>query len=90
MKISSLMKRSINPLCSLLFVKKQIVLLIIILFASAAYGQFDPQMGQYMYMPTAYNPAAAGEGNMMRVIGAHRVQSVDIANASMTTWFSVS
>ena len=32
------------------------------------YAQFDPQMGQYMYMPTAFNPAAAGEGDLMKVI----------------------
>lgn len=55
---------------------------------SVAYSQFDPQMGQYMYMPTSYNPAAAGESNMMRVSGAHRMQYVDITNAPMTTWFS--
>lgn len=89
MRISSLTKRSINPLCSL-FVKKQVVLLLFILFASVVYGQFDPQMGQYMYMPASYNPAAVGDGNMMRVIGAHRMQYVDITNAPMTTWFSFS
>ena len=73
-----------------MFVKKQVVLLLFILFASVVYGQFDPQMGQYMYMPASYNPAAVGDGNMMRVIGAHRMQYVDITNAPMTTWFSFS
>ena len=49
-----------------------------------ASAQFDPQMGHYMYMPTAYNPAAAGEGDLMKVAGAHRMQYVDITNAPMT------
>jgi len=53
-----------------------------------ASAQFDPQMGHYMYMPTAYNPAAAGEGDLMKVAGAHRMQFVDITNAPMSTWFS--
>lgn len=52
------------------------------------YAQFDPQMGQYMYMPTAFNPAAAGEGDLMKVAGMHRMQYVDITNAPMSTWFT--
>ena len=55
-----------------------------------ASAQFDPQMGQYMYMQTAYNPAAAGEGGLMKVAGMHRMQYVDITNAPMSTWFSFS
>jgi type IX secretion system PorP/SprF family membrane protein len=55
-----------------------------------ASAQFDPQMGQYMYLPTAYNPAAAGEGDLMKVAGMHRMQYVDITNAPMSTWFSFS
>ena len=43
-----------------------------------------------MYMPTAYNPAAAGEGDLMKVAGMHRMQYVDIKNAPMSTWFSFS
>ena len=53
-----------------------------------ASAQFDPQMGQYVYMPTAYNPAAVGEGDLMKVAGVHRMQYVDITNAPMSTWFS--
>ena len=55
-----------------------------------ARAQFDPQMGQYMYMAAAYNPAAVGEGDLMKVAGMHRMQYVDIANAPMSTWFSFS
>jgi len=43
-----------------------------------------------MYMPAAYNPAAAGEGDLMKVAGMHRMQYVDIKNAPMSTWFSFS
>ena len=77
MRISSLMKKSISLLLGLMAV----------LTASA---QFDPQMGQYMYLASAYNPAAVGEGNLMKVAGMHRMQYVDITNAPMSTWFGFS
>ena len=54
------------------------------------YAQFDPQIGQYMYMPTAYNPAAAGDGDLMKVSGLHRMQFTGIKGAPMTTYFSFS
>ena len=53
-----------------------------------ARAQFDPQMGQYMYMQSAYNPAAVGEGDLMRVAGMHRMQYISISNAPMSTWFT--
>ena len=68
--------------------KRYIVLLVGLLAMVTASAQFDPQMGQYMYMPTAYNPAAVGEGDLMKVAGVHRMQYVDIKNAPMSTWFS--
>ena len=77
MRISSLMKKSISLLLGLMAVM-------------TASAQFDPQMGQYMYLPTAYNPAAVGEGGLMKVAGMHRMQYVDIKNAPMSTWFSFS
>jgi len=58
--------------------------------SAAVLAQFDPQIGQYMYMPTAYNPAAAGEGDLMKVAGLHRMQYANITNAPMTTYFSFS
>lgn len=69
---------------------RYIVLAVAMLGAIVARAQFDPQMGQYMYMPAAYNPAAAGEGDLMKVAGMHRMQYVDIKNAPMSTWFSFS
>lgn len=38
-------------------------------------------------MPTASNPAAAGEGDLMKVSGLHRMQFTGIKNAPMTTYF---
>ncbi len=52
------------------------------------FAQFDPQIGQYMYMPTSFNPAAAGEGGLMKVSGLHRMQFTGFENAPMTTYFS--
>jgi type IX secretion system PorP/SprF family membrane protein len=70
--------------------KRSINLLLCLMAVVTASAQFDPQMGQYMYLPTAYNPAAAGEGDLMKVAGMHRMQYVDIKNAPMSTWFSFS
>jgi len=71
-------------------VKRYIAILLGLIAVLTASAQFDPQMGQYMYLPTAYNPAAAGEGGLMKVAGMHRMQYVDITNAPMSTWFSFS
>ncbi len=68
--------------------KRYIALCSFLALASLAVAQFDPQIGQYMFMPTAYNPAAAGEGDLMKVSGLHRMQFVGITNAPMTTYFS--
>ena len=71
--------------------KRYVVLLCVLVgFAVAVKAQFDPQIGQYMYLPTAYNPAAAGEGDLMKVAGMHRMQYANITNAPMTTYFSFS
>lgn len=68
--------------------KRVLALLVGIVAAVTVSAQFDPQMGQYMYMPTSYNPGAVGEGGLMKVAGVHRMQFVDIANAPMSTWFT--
>ena len=54
----------------------------------AVQAQFDPQIGQYMFLPTAYNPAAAGDDDLMKVAGMHRMQFTGIKNAPMITYFS--
>jgi type IX secretion system PorP/SprF family membrane protein len=53
-------------------------------------AQFDAQIGQYMFMQSSYNPAAVGEGDLMRVYGSHRMQFTGIMDAPMTTYFSFS
>ena len=63
--------------------KRYIVILLGLIAVVTASAQFDPQMGQYMYLPMGYNPAAVGEGDMMKVAGMHRMQYVDISNAPM-------
>ena len=68
--------------------KRYIVLLVGLVAVLTVRAQFDPQLGQYMYLPTAFNPAAAGEGDMLKVAGMHRMQYVDITNAPMSTWFT--
>jgi type IX secretion system PorP/SprF family membrane protein len=69
-------------------VKRYIVLLLGLMAVMTARAQFDPQMGQYMYMQSAYNPAAVGEGDLMKVAGMHRMQYISISNAPMSTWFT--
>lgn len=69
---------------------RDIVCLLVVMLPLVANAQFDPQIGQYMYIKTAYNPAAAGEDDMMLIAGLHRMQMTGIRNAPMTTHFSVS
>lgn len=70
--------------------KRYIVLLCVFCSALGMRAQFDPQIGQYMFMQPTYNPAAVGEGDLMRVYGAHRMQFTGIMDAPMTTYFSFS
>ena len=55
-----------------------------------AHAQYDAQIGQYMFMQSSYNPAAVGEGDLMRVYGSHRMDFTGIDGAPMTTVFSFS
>ncbi|MBQ7192676.1 MAG: PorP/SprF family type IX secretion system membrane protein [Paludibacteraceae bacterium] len=52
-------------------------------------AQTDPQIGQYMFLKTTYNPAAAGEGDLMRIAGMHRMQFTGMSDLPMTTYFTV-
>ena len=69
--------------------KRLVIILNIVLFPIVIYAQFDPQIGQYMYLPTAYNPAAAGENDLMKVSGLYRLQYTGIENAPQTLYFTV-
>ena len=69
--------------------KRYIVLLCgMLCCAVVAKAQFDPQIGQYMFTQTAYNPAVAGDGDLMRAFGSHRIQFTGITDAPMTTYVS--
>ena len=54
------------------------------------YAQYDAPIGQYMFMPASYNPAAVGDGDLMRVYGSHRMDFTGIQDAPMTTVVSFS
>ena len=43
-----------------------------------------------MFLQSSYNPAAVGEGDLMRVYGSHRMDFTGIQDAPMTTYFSFS
>ncbi|MDP4240121.1 MAG: type IX secretion system membrane protein PorP/SprF [Bacteroidota bacterium] len=70
---------------------KKVVLSILLLLISigSAFSQFDVQLSQYMFHISSFNPAAAGEGNMIQVTGQDRIQWLGIPNAGQTTIFSI-
>ena len=71
--------------------RRGVVLVLALLFcAVCVHAQFDAQVGQYMFLQPSYNPAAVGEGDLMRVYGSHRMDFVGIEDAPMTTYFSFS
>ena len=71
--------------------RRGIVLLAVLLCGVLSIrAQFEAQIGQYMFMQASYNPAAVGEGDLMRVYGSHRMDFTGIKDAPMTTVFSFS
>lgn len=88
------MKKSID-VCRMIAgdasVRRSIVLLLALLCGVLVLrAQFDAQIGQYMFLQPSYNPAAVGEGDLMRVYGSHRMDFTGIKDAPMTTVFSFS
>ena len=71
-------------------VKRSVVLFVMLMLVLLVRAQFDAQIGQYMFMQSSYNPAAVGEGDLMRVYGSHRMDFTGIQDAPMTTYFSFS
>ena len=67
-----------------------VLVLAFLLCAVCVRAQFDAQVGQYMYLQPSYNPAAVGEGDLMRIYWSHRMDFVGIQDAPMTTYFSFS
>ena len=70
--------------------KRSVVLFVMLLVVLLVRAQFDAQIGQYMFLQSSYNPAAVGEGDLMRVYGSHRMDFTGIQDAPMTTYFSFS
>jgi type IX secretion system PorP/SprF family membrane protein len=70
---------------------KKVVLSVLSLFVCIAsvFSQFDAQLSQYMFHNSSFNPAAVGEGDLIQVIGQHRIQWVGMPNAGQTTFFSI-
>ena len=70
--------------------KRSVVLFVMLMVVLLVRAQFDAQIGQYMFLQSSYNPAAVGEGDLMRVYGSHRMDFTGIQDAPMTTYFSFS
>jgi len=68
----------------------KLVLAFLVFSAATVMAQTDPQIGHYMHLQTTYNPAAAGEGDLMRVAGMHRMQYTGIKDLPMSTYFAFS
>jgi len=66
------------------------LVVLVVVFAMPVMAQTDPQIGHYMHLQTTYNPAAAGEGDLMRIAGMHRMQYTGIENMPMSTYFAFS
>lgn len=54
-----------------------------------AYAQFDAQIAHYMFFQSSYNPAAAGNSDMLTVAGLHRMQYAGLPKMPQTTMFHV-
>lgn len=63
--------------------------LILLISIGSVYSQFDPQLSQYMFHNSSFNPAAVGESNMIQITGQHRIQWVGMPNGPQTTVFSI-
>ena len=70
---------------------KKIVLsfLLLLVCVGSAVSQFDPQMSQYMFHTSSFNPAAVGEADMIQITGQHRIQWLGMPNGGQTTIFSI-
>lgn len=53
-------------------------------------AQFDSPIGHYTFLPNAFNPATAGEDDLMKVAGIYRLQFTGMTNAPQTLFFTFS
>ena len=69
--------------------KKILVLIIlIVMFNSASFGQQDAQYTQYMYNTISVNPGYAGSRDVLSLTGLYRTQWVGLEGAPKTMTFS--
>jgi len=69
--------------------KKCVASLLLWCVTIVAYAQFDAQTAHYMFFQSSYNPAAAGNSNMLTVAGLHRMQYAGLPKMPQTTMFHV-
>jgi len=70
--------------------KKLLAFLLLLIFSQAVFSQFEAQFSQYMFNAAALNPAATSEGDMINVVGQHRMSWIGIPGAGQTTAFNIS
>ncbi|OIP82086.1 MAG: hypothetical protein AUK44_08590 [Porphyromonadaceae bacterium CG2_30_38_12] len=68
---------------------KKVFVGLFLLLSLSVFAQFDAQLTQYMFHNNTFNPAAAGESEMIEVIGHHRINMVNMPGGGNTTVFSI-
>ncbi len=69
--------------------KRLFIIYILFLVGASTYAQQEPQYTQYMYNPTAINPAYAGSKGNTSLFGLYRTQWVGLDGAPKTANFSM-
>ncbi len=64
-------------------------LLLLLVCVGSAVSQFDPQMSQYMFHASSFNPAAVGESDMIQITGQQRIQWLGMPNGGSTFNLSI-
>lgn len=68
---------------------KKIALALFVLFSGTLFAQFDAQVSQYMMHNNSFNPAAAGESELIEIVLQHRINMINIQGGGKTTLFSI-
>ncbi|NDW18325.1 type IX secretion system membrane protein PorP/SprF [Dysgonomonas sp. 216] len=61
-----------------------LIIILLVICATSAYGQWDPQISQYWRVKTFFNPAFAGETENIQMTGLYRMQWLGVENAPKT------
>jgi len=68
---------------------KKILIGIFVFVSATLFSQFDAQLSQYMLHNNAFNPAAAGESDLIEGVFQHRVNMLGMPIAGSTTYFTI-